>query len=272
MTKETLEPDSSSTTGLRERVFGSPWVSGLLVLLMLAVVIGGAVFGGYRAGISERNSIAATARADELRLQHALALEDMAAGRYGFAIDRLEYIVSVAPNFPGASELLAQAQAQAAASAVQPTAAPTPTPLAADVTPEELFAEVESVYAAGDWDATVQRVTALRAKFPEFQRVRLDGILFVALRNRGIQHIDNGALELGIFDLQQAEQIGPLDVEAQQYVQWATLYATGTAYWGLNWPRAIEAFETLYLIGPFFKDTTPRLSAAHVAFGDELVL
>ena len=272
MAEKTQEESAAKSGGFLQRLFGSPLLAGSLVILLLAIIIAAAVFGGYRAGLNDRNDVVATTQANELRLQYQLAVEDLAAARYLFAINRLEYILSVEPDFADAESLLVQARSQAQDAAVPPTAAPTPTLMADDVTPEELFAGVEAVYAAGNWHATVQQVTALRVTFPEFMRVRVDGILFVALRSRGIERIDNDELELGIFDLEQAEQIGPLDVEAQQYQQWASLYINGTAFWGFNWPRAIEAFETLYLLGPFFKDTMPRLSAAHVAYGDELAL
>lgn len=272
MVEENPEDIETESGGFLQRLFGSPLLAGSLVILFLIMIIVFAVFGGYRAGLNDRNDVVATTEANEMRLQYQLAVEDLAAARYLFAIDRLEYILSVESDFADAANMLVQARNQAQDAAVPPTAAPTPTLMADDVTPEEMFAGVEVVYTAGDWHATVQQVTALRATFPEFMRVRVDGILFVALRSRGIERIDNDELELGIFDLEQAEQIGPLDVEAQQYQQWAWLYINGTAYWGFNWPRAIEAFETLYLLGPFFKDTTPRLSAAHVAYGDELAL
>lgn len=272
MTEKTQEESAAEAGGLLQRLFGSPLLAGSLVILLLVIIIALAVFGGYRAGLNDRKDVVATTQANELRLQYQLAVEDLAAARYLFAIDRLEYILSVELDFADAANMLVQARSQAQAAVVPPTAAPTATLMADDVTPEELFAGVEAVYAAGDWPATVQQVTALRATFPEFMRVRVDGILFVALRSRGIERIDNDELELGIFDIEQAEQIGPLDGEAQQYHQWASLYINGSAFWGFNWPRAIESFETLYLLGPFFKDTMPRLSAAHVAYGDELAL
>ena len=99
MAENNQEEIEAESGGFLQRLFGSPLLAGSLVILFLIIIIVFAVFGGYRAGLNDRNDVVATTQANELRLQYQLAVEDLAAARYLFAIDRLEYILSVEVGF-----------------------------------------------------------------------------------------------------------------------------------------------------------------------------
>ncbi len=60
----------------------------------------------------------------------------------------------------------------------------------------------------------------------------MDGLIYLCLRNRGIEKILSGQLESGIYDFTLAEQFGPLDGETENYRNWARLYLLGNAFWG----------------------------------------
>jgi tetratricopeptide (TPR) repeat protein len=248
--------------------------------LILAVILGTsltlAAVAGYYAGSSERERAAATAQFTELNRQYQLAVDDMNAGRYGLAIQRLEFILSLDPAFPNAANQLAVAQAAVPVGAVttvpETTALPTPT-LVITVGPEtarNLLAEAQTAYDAGDWDVALQKVGALRVIDPTYEGATVRGLLFNSLRNRGIDYINAGKLELGLADIDQASRVDTLDTEAQQYQQWATIYIAGTSYWGLNWQRTVETFELLYTIAPYFRDTMTRLHDAYLAHALQL--
>ena len=110
----------------------------------------------------------------------------------------------------------------------------------------------------------------MRVIDPDYERAAVRNILFNSLRNRGIDYIKAGKLELGLADLDQAAKLGSLDTEAQQHQQWAAIYIAGVSYWGLNWPRTIETFELLYTIAPYFRDTITRLHDAHLGYARQL--
>jgi len=242
----------------------------LILGLVLGGVLGGAAFGGYRAGVIERDRAAATAQFEELTRQYRLGIEDMAAGRYTLAVERFQYILSIDPDFPGAAERLAEARANGTPQPATVTPFPTPIATLDAQTAADIFAQAQTAHDAKDWDTAIERLNALRLADPGYERLAVRDMLYSAFRNRGIESIDAGKLELGLTDLDQASTILPLDTDAQQYQQWATIYMNGISYWGLNWPRTIETFQLLYTIAPYFRDTASRLRDAHLAFARQL--
>ncbi|MEK7311553.1 MAG: hypothetical protein AAB382_06260 [Chloroflexota bacterium] len=242
----------------------------LILFLVLGGVLAVAAVGGYRAGIAEHDRAAATAQFAELTRQYQLGIEDMDAGRYTLAVERFEFILAIDPNFPGAADRLAEARASATPSPVAATLVPTPIVTADPQTAPKLFAEAQAAFEAKDWDTTIQKINALRLADPAYEPSAVRNMLYNSFRNRGIDSINAGKLELGLTDLDQASKIGALDTEAQQYQQWATIYMNGISYWGLNWPRTIETFQLLYTIAPYFRDTITRLHDAHLAYAKQL--
>ena len=239
-----------------------------VLAILLGSVIGFAVVSGYRAGLDERNRAAATAQFVELKTQYELGIEDLAAGRKELAAHRFEYILSVDPAFPGAAARLAESQGSGVTPSPVFTLAPTAT--LSPQTAAQLLAGAQSAFAAQDWDSAIQKASALRLAMPDYERGQVNSILFTSLRNRGLASINAGVLELGLADLDQAEKLGTLDSEAQQYQQWATIYINGASYWGLNWPKTVETFSLLYTLAPNFRDTTARLHDAHIGYANQL--
>lgn len=252
--------------------------SGFGAFLILALILGGvitlSILSGYRAGLAERDRFATATQSSELLKQSALAGDDIEAGRHLLAIQRLQFILSADPNYPGAAEQLAAAQA--ALTTAQPNITlPTPIPATPfpTIDPQNapaIFAEVQQAATAKNWDFVIQEAKALQAAAPDYERSAVRKLLFDAYRNRGLQLINDGKMELGLTDLDAAATLGPLDTEAQQHQQWATIYISGISYWGFNWPRTVQTFELLYTLAPYFRDTITRLYDAHVGYGDSL--
>lgn len=252
--------------------------AGLVALLM--VVLTGAALGGYQAGVDQREAIWQATRAYEVEHQYALGLEDLQNGRFELAVARFEYVLQLDPNYRDTGQQLALAQSGFAATptpglqgtptaAADPTTTPTPGPTASTEA-ARLFEQAQARFAASDWDGVIDLITRLDSVDRSFEAVRADGMLFLALRNRGVARIQGDAMEAGIFDLDNAEAFGPLDTEALNLRAWARTYLAGRSYWGLDWPRTMQIFEELSLVAPYFRDTDRRLFTAVVMVGDQL--
>jgi hypothetical protein len=106
----------------------------------------------------------------------------------------------------------------------------TPTP---DMRPaEEQYNNAVVLITQRAWDLALETLSNLRKVHPDYRIIDVDGLMYLALRNRGIEKILNGELEGGIYDFARAEKFGPLDNEANNYRTWARLYLLGNAFWG----------------------------------------
>ena len=212
----------------------------------------------------------------QAREQFDLALEDMRAGRYSFARQRLEFVLSLDPNYPAASDLLQDAL-RGLNSTPTPTGSPTPPPTATLDLPhaQQLFAQAEQQFSDKNWAAMIETLLTLRVDAPDFQTYRVDGLLFIALRNQGVDLIDQGKLEEGMYFLDLAKNYAPLDNHATQRAAWAqlllNLYQAANVYFETNWEKAVETFEQVYAMAPFFRDTPIKYPAALYGYGEQLM-
>ena len=224
-----------------------PWITLLGILgLILAGVL--AAYVGYQSGIQMRQEAAATQAAQQLQDQFNLAMQEIDSKQLYRAQQRLQYIIEHNPNFPGATDRLAEVMLQMNATATPapvPTATGVPTalPAVAEDDLQGFYNLSQQALANGDWNTAIDTALQLRQKDANFNPVLVDGILFMALRNRGIDKIGKQAdLEGGMYDLSQAERFGPLDSEAQGYLNWSSLYITGASFWELDMCQAAQYF------------------------------
>jgi tetratricopeptide (TPR) repeat protein len=226
---------------------------GIFVMLMIAL---GSVYLGYQSAIQQRLGFQSTQVAAEAQAQFDQAVQDQLAGRYDLARQRFEYVMQMDPNFPGITEKLAEvmvAMISTATATVAPTPTLTPTPDTRGR--EELFTQAQASLLAGDWSTVIDTLLTLRKRDPTFMAVKVDGMIFVALRNRGVDKIASKAdLEGGTYDLALAERFGPLDVEARNWRDWATLYVRGASFWDVDWAQAVYYFGQLVQIAPNLVD------------------
>jgi tetratricopeptide (TPR) repeat protein len=248
-------------------------LAGVALLILVAVVAAGL---GYGSGIGLRKAAASTQAAGSALDQFQRGLEDMGKGNYYTARQRFEYVIRLDPNFPGAAEKLAEAIMYLDATAtptVQATPTITPTPDTRAV--EELWNQAQSAMASKDWNAAVESLLALRAKDINYHVVDVDGMLFVALRNRGYAKITQTDLESGIYDLTLASNFGPLDSEAEGLMSWSQMYITGASFWGIDWQQVIDYFSQVAPQMPNLMDgsgmtATERLRQAYFEYGNTL--
>lgn len=250
------------------------WIS-LVGILILLLVAAGSVYAGYQAAIQQRLGYQSTQVAAEAQAQFDLGVQDVQAGRYDLARQRFEYVLQIDPNFPGLTEQLAMVLLAMNTTAT-PTVAPTPTPVPTLDTRgrEELFTQAQAAMLAGDWNTAIETLLTLRKRDPAFMAVKVDGMLFIALRNRGVDKIARQAdLEGGTYDLALSERFGPLDVEARNWRDWATLYVRGASFWDVDWAQAVYYFSQLVLIAPNLMDGSgytawERNILALIGYGD----
>jgi hypothetical protein len=249
----------------------------ILGLLVLALIAAGTAYGGYAAARQERANVYATQVSAEAQAQYDLVLQDIAAKQYDLARQRLEYIISIAPDFPGAAAKLADVLLEQRITAT-PTNAPTPTlsPTPDTRGRDELYSQAKSLMAAGEWNSAIDALLSLRQKYPEYMPVDVDGMLYVSLRNRGIDKIAAEAdLEGGNYDLTLAERFGPLDAEAKNWRDWAELYIRGASFWVVDWAQAVYFFSQLAPSAPNLRDASgwtasDRYLKALLGYGDWL--
>lgn len=250
----------------------SPSTLGLVFALALLATIALAAWAGYQSGLSARDTQARATQAADLQVQFTRGVEDLAAKRPQVAVTRFEYILERDPAFPGAAEKLAEAQA-----ALQITPAPTVSPApTAELTisqdPAELLAAAQKLAAAQEWDGVIAEIALLRSVNAAYETLTVDGLLYTALRGRGVARIQNEGMETGIADLDHAAEFRPLDEEARSYRAWARLYLAAKSYYGLDWPRAVGILNDLYLLAPNFKDTATLLYEATLGYAAQLEL
>ena len=103
-----LKPLKEDDTQPLKPVKKSNWRSTLTGILGFLLLIGLGGFGGYSSGIGARKNAEESILAQQLSEQFSFALVDIQFGRYENARQRLEYIISKDPNFPGVQEKLTE--------------------------------------------------------------------------------------------------------------------------------------------------------------------
>ena len=265
------------TAPIRKRRLPWIWLGVLFFILMLAL----GVFLGYRQGIARRLVREQTTVVEVAAEQYQMAFQDMAAGNYQNAKARIEYVIKIYPQFPGAPELLRsilmniEQPTPTATLAIISSLTPSPSGTPDTRSAEEAFNAISAAAAAKDWQAVVDNVIAIQQINYDYRTVDVAGYYYIALRNLGIQKIQAGELEQGLFDLSSAEQIGPLDGEAEGVRSWATLYLSGASFWDVNWQRAIDIFQQVKEAYPYMMDASgmtaiERYRVALYKYGDQI--
>lgn len=267
---------SSGDEGKSRRSFSWPLLI-IISLSALLLIAATSAVGGYFSGINQRTNFEVTQVALQVEEQYQLGLEDMQAKRYELARQRFEYVIKIDPNYPGVTEQLAMVLLEINTTATPtmvatPTLTPTPDMRGVD----ELYAQSQLLLADGKWTEAIDTLLKLRKDEPDYQTIKVDSMLYVALRNRGVDRIlREGDLEGGTYDLALAEKFGPLDVEASNMRTWADLYKTGASFWGLDWGQSVYYFGQIILVAPNLRDNTnmtaaERFRIATLKYGDFL--
>ncbi len=251
-------------------------LGGIFVVLLAAAA--GGLIGGNRA-ITEREQKYESKKALLATTQFQLGLADLQAGRYEVARDRFEYVIALDQGFPGAKDKLTEVML-AMATIATPTTAPTPTvyisPTPDTRTEDQLYTESQQLMRAQDWDNAIQTLDALRTANLQYHPLDVDGMYYIALRNRGINKITiEGNLEGGIYDLSVAETFAPIDKQADSFRTWARYYLTGASFWDVDWEKVVYYFGQIYTALPNLRDgsnytAVERFRLGSRKYGDQL--
>jgi tetratricopeptide (TPR) repeat protein len=260
------------------------WLVALCVVLIIVI---GALF-GYQSGMGQRYAVQNTAQAGQLEEQFKLGQQAVADGNYDLAEQYFKGIITRDSNFPGIqaayADLLLRMQ-------MTPTPVFSPTP---EISPTPDLRGVEEIYNAalqalnsGNWDGAITNLDSLRKANPAYRTAEVDGMYYMALRQRGVAKIaapcQTVNLEGGIYDLTLAEHFlgtGKLDSKAESLRTYARLYIIAASFWDQDWLQAQNFFAQVMAGYPNMSDSscltatdrwvvaTNKIAAQYLAAGD----
>lgn len=250
----------------------SRWRSLLIGILGVLIILGLAGYSAYFAGIGDRLEAERAIVSQQVTEQFQFALVDIEFGRYESARQRLEYIISKDPSYPGASEKLTDVLVLS--SIPTPTSAPTVTSTPDFSGAESAYGRAQQLILAQDWPGALGALDTIRKLDPTYKTAQVDGMYYFALRNYGVDLITKqGNLEGGIYQLTLAERFGPLDRSAEGLREGSRMYITGASFWELDWSQAVLYFTEVGIGWPSLWDGTmtasQRLFEALMRYGDE---
>ncbi len=268
-----------------------------LVVLILIVLIVIGILGGYGSGMGKRYAAQDTQVSGQLLEQYQLGVQAVNAGQYAVAKQHFEYIIQNYPDYPGVKSAYTNLLLRlmiTPSTVPSPTITITPTPDTRSI--DQVYADVTGLLSAPgadlcarNWDDIISKLDTLRKDDITYHAAEVDGMYYMALRNRGVCKIYpqsyepnsscsdlNINLEGGIYDLTQAEQFGPLDSTASALRTWARYYITGSSFWDQDWPQAINYFSQVMANYPNLADSScttasERFRQASLGYAQQLI-
>lgn len=263
------EPEEPATNTKPVKVRRAKWVW-LGILIMLVLTAAGAGI-GYNSALKARMAAETSQRLELATTSFVKAERDIANGDLNMASQRLQYIMTIYPGYPGLDDKLKEVLTAIAltnpnTNVEQPTPGPVATPIKTVDTNnlKQLLAQAQELAAAGQqnnapdnlncteihdknrvhsqpWELLLDTVNKLRNLDPSFEAATVDNLYQMALRNNGITSINAGKLELGIYYLTLAEKISPLDDKALASRNMAQMYLNAESWYGMDWQKSADA-------------------------------
>lgn len=237
------------------------------MVALFAVIV--AMIGGVYAGQKERNLNATQTTEISMAVQFDLGVENLNNGLYDLALERFYWIRDRQPDFPGLEEIIAEAEYLKISADTVLNPPSTDDPISTDL--GTLFAEAESRYAVNDWERVIEICDQISAIDPSFNKIQLEEMLYTSLKTLGLSYIRGDRLEEGIFLLDRATSLQPLDDVSEGEIYLANLYITAKSYWNINWPVTIANLQAILVVAPDYKDASEKLFEALLLFGDQLM-
>jgi tetratricopeptide (TPR) repeat protein len=236
----------------------------LLFGCLLAAMVALSAYGGLQAGQAER-SARSTGTANAFVMERfQRGLDELQRGNYVLAQANFEEVLRYQPGNLGVQSLIVTAQIAQTPSPTPIT--PTPTPYLTDK--GALLQAMRSASQRQDWDAVISLSDQLRALDSAYQADEVDQLRFLALVTRGLERLSEGQIEAGLYDLDLAATIQPLDERAESQRQIAALYQNAVNYFGADWEKTIKLLSQVYALAPGYRDVAAKLYEAYMRLGD----
>jgi tetratricopeptide (TPR) repeat protein len=238
--KQAHEPE------VRRRWWKRRWIW-ILGPFYVITIIAASVLLGYRGGLAERSALQRQAKVQVIEEQLDLGIQELLGGQFERAKDRFEYVLTLDPYHEAATELLGRAMEglNQPTHTPKPAATPTPTETPDLGSYEGIFQSAQSAFNRGDWTTTLDLLLRLRGEEPGYRLDEVNRLMASALRNRGMDKLFQGRIELGVYDLNLAERFGPLDGQAASWRRSAVYYSYANSFFGLDWTLAADHFAQL---------------------------
>lgn len=237
----------------------------LFTCLLLAIVAGAGLAGAREGSAVLQARTTATANANILTwFQRGLDL--LQQGNYALAEANFEAALQIQPENVGMQQLLATARAAQTPISATPTPTPTPTPVITDK--GVLMARIKAASVSQEWDAVINLTDQLRALDASYESSVVLQMRYEALVARGRFRLDEGDIEAGLYDLDIAATIRPLDPQTEAVRQMAAMYQNALYYFGADWEKTIRLLSQVYAISPSYRDVAVKLYEAYTRAGD----
>ena len=151
-------------------------------------------------------------------------------------------------NYPGATEKYTEVVVSFISERKLPPRFYTPTP-GPTSTPdtrgeEEMFNTIVANMAASEWESAISNMDALRDKNLEYRSMEVDGLYYIALRNWGINLINQGYLESGIYKITfGGSLLVRLTGMRNGQRDAARYYLAGSGFWEIDWAKALGVLQ-----------------------------
>ena len=261
---KTSKKDKKQASKKQKKSGGSVvgWIFLGIFLMLVIAFLGGYL--GYQSAINARQAEYKRQVMVAAAEQYQMAISDIELGNYPNAKTRLDYVMEVDPNYPGAMETYQQVIL-----ALYPTASPTPmmtstpepTPTLDTRGEEEMFQSIQQAMYSQNWEYAISLITALRDRNISYRGLEVDGMYYIALRNYGMQQINMGYLENGVYNITLAEALGPIDNQADSLRNAARAYLAGAGFWEINWSKALEYYSNAAQVLPNMFDRATMMTA-----------
>lgn len=263
---------------------------GALVLACMLAVYGLTLYLGIQSGREAQTELTVIEQAAEVDRQMDIAQADILRGNYQLAMRRLDWVLDQDPENEDAQQLHQEAET-ALSTGRNPAGESTTTPEASRPSlakPTTIPADSESVSNENSdagmelgrlqelaneevWSELIPALLAFQRTYPSFQRRQTDELLFTAYTTYGVDLLYTDNVELGLYYLRRAEQLGELPQEVADQKLWAELYLGGISYYEVEWETSILFFRELCPAAPFFQNACERLVTALMALADQNV-
>ncbi len=253
----------------------------LIVLAVLLLYFGGIAYWAWNSGEALRLEQIQQSEQQERAHQFELAQDDVSNGRYELALRRLDWLLSRDAQYPGAADLQTEAQSQlnlllTPTVTPSPTITPSPTPevmVEATIDTAAIDEQIETIEELVDdrsWETAVKTITDLQIDYPSYRRQETDTLLYEAYSGWGVSLLNTEQIEMGLFYLEQARDLGTLPEWIEGEIVFAELYLEGIVFYRVNWGAYLYYFRELCTYAPNFQNSCKLLNEGLLGYGDQL--